>query len=64
MRKYNKPEIKVISLYTNGIMDDGFIHQSMGDGTQLSRRSRRSRRSGNDSYDSFEDDFEDDFEDE
>ena len=55
MRKYSKPEIKVIELYTNGIMDDGFIHQSMGDGTQLSRRRSR-RRSNND----YEDDFEDD----
>ena len=47
--------MKVIELYTNGIMDDGFIHQSMGDGTQLSRR--RSRRRSNHDY---EDDFEDD----
>lgn len=51
MRTYIKPALKVVSLGTKKIMDDGFVHFSSGNGRQLSKENAfYDEENTNDSY--------------
>ena len=38
MKTYIKPTLKVLKIDAEEMMDDGFIHFSVGDGNQLSKQ--------------------------